>query len=188
MHRIDTAGSVAGAFTDGNPATATPATVVDDDFMNAVQDELVAVIETAGITLEKGTNDQLLEAIIRLQRYDMAISCSDLVTALTTGETKGYAPVTRAFRITASEIPVAGLLVASTSGAVNIDIKKNGVSIFSTQLTIDQDEDDSTDAATPAVLTGTIDFAVGDRVTVDIDGAGTGAKGLVVTLRGRLLP
>src|SRR6266508_5023221 len=60
MHRIDTVGSVApGIFTDTNPAT-----IVDDDWFNAVQSEIVNLIEAAGITLVKGTNTQLLAACV----------------------------------------------------------------------------------------------------------------------------
>ena len=52
-----------GYFTDGNPQTATPATVVSSNWLNAVQDEIVNVILAAGIALVKGTNNQLLLAI-----------------------------------------------------------------------------------------------------------------------------
>lgn len=59
MHRIDTDhATVDHKFTDADPGT-----VVDDDFMNALQEELCAVIEAAGIALVKGTNTQLLAAI-----------------------------------------------------------------------------------------------------------------------------
>lgn len=58
MHRIDTVGNVAGTFTDTNPAT-----IVDDDWLNAVQSEIVNLIEAAGITLVKGTNTQVAAAV-----------------------------------------------------------------------------------------------------------------------------
>lgn len=64
MHRIDTDGHLANAFTDGDPGIGQEATVVDDDFMNAVQEELVNVILTrAGVTLVKNTNTQLGSAL-----------------------------------------------------------------------------------------------------------------------------
>ncbi len=64
MHKIDTDGATAqNEFTDGDPQGGTPATVVDDDWLNAVQEELVNPIEDSGITLAKGTNNQLLQAI-----------------------------------------------------------------------------------------------------------------------------
>lgn len=63
MHRIDSSGSVAGLYSPGNPATGQRATLIDADHLNAIQEELCAVIEDAGLDLEKGTNDQLLAAI-----------------------------------------------------------------------------------------------------------------------------
>lgn len=52
-----------GFFTIGNPSLSVPATVVPAWWLNSVQEELAAVIEAAGITLAKGTNNQLLSAI-----------------------------------------------------------------------------------------------------------------------------
>lgn len=66
MHRIDAPYHVGNRFSAGNPLTGTPATRVDADIMNALVDELVNVIEHAGITLVKGTNDQLKDAIIAI--------------------------------------------------------------------------------------------------------------------------
>lgn len=64
MHRIDGPGATGGnLFTEGNPALGIPATVVTDDWANDVQEEIVNVIEDQGITLVKGTQDQLLSAI-----------------------------------------------------------------------------------------------------------------------------
>lgn len=67
MHRIDgPAAAPGGFFTEGDPGTGTPATVVTDDFMNAVQEELVAVAVSAGDPLDKPTNDQVIKAIRKL--------------------------------------------------------------------------------------------------------------------------
>jgi hypothetical protein len=64
MHRIDSPGATVGnLFTEGNPSLGVPATEVSDDWLNDVQEEIVNVIEDAGITLVKGTQDQLLDAI-----------------------------------------------------------------------------------------------------------------------------
>jgi hypothetical protein len=64
MHRIDTFGHASNLFTDGNPGTGTPATVVDDDWLNAIQEEIVNVILTrAGLPLVKGTNTELGTAL-----------------------------------------------------------------------------------------------------------------------------
>lgn len=64
MYRIDSRGATGdGRFTEGNPTTGTPATVVNAPWMNAVQDEIVNVIEGAGLGLEKTDSTQLLAAI-----------------------------------------------------------------------------------------------------------------------------
>lgn len=65
MHRIDAAGYAAGnLFTDGNPSTGTPATVVDAAWLNDIQENLAQLIEAAGIVLSKGDYTQLLKAIV----------------------------------------------------------------------------------------------------------------------------
>ena len=64
MHRIDHATAAPGnLFTEGNPATATPATTVTDDWLNDVQGNVCDVVETAGIALVKGDYTQLRQAI-----------------------------------------------------------------------------------------------------------------------------
>lgn len=66
MHRIDTSGNVDNRFHPGNPATGQQATRVDQDWLNAVQEEIVGVIDQANIPLEKGNNTQLAAAIVAL--------------------------------------------------------------------------------------------------------------------------
>ncbi len=63
MHRTDAPNHVANLFVDRDPIGGTPGTIVDDDWLNAVQEEVVYVIEQAGIVLAKGTNTQLRQAI-----------------------------------------------------------------------------------------------------------------------------
>lgn len=84
--------------------------------------------------------------------------------------------------MTLSEVR-GSLTTASTSGAVTFDVAVEGDSIFSTALTIDQDETTSTTATTAAVL-GTEDLWDDAEMTFSISGAGTGAKGPKVTLIG----
>lgn len=65
MHRIDAAGfSVGNLFTDGNPSTGTPATVVDAAWLNDLQENVAQLVEAAGIVLSKGDYTQLLKAIV----------------------------------------------------------------------------------------------------------------------------
>lgn len=104
------------------------------------------------------------------------VACSDLTTDITAGTSKGYFRAPFAMQNMTFR---ASLIDASSSGAITIDINKNGSTILSTKLTIDATEKTSTTAATPYVATST-SCADDDEYTVDIDGAGTDAKGLIV--------
>ena len=55
-----------GFFTAGNPATSTPATILDADWFNAIMLELLNVLAAAGITPAKGTNNQVAASIAAL--------------------------------------------------------------------------------------------------------------------------
>ncbi|HDL6960529.1 TPA: tail fiber protein [Yersinia enterocolitica] len=73
MHRIDTPtaqvdkfGAGKNGFTRGNPQTGVPATALDDDYFDAVQEELAGVVEAAGFVLNKADRAQLLAAIKHL--------------------------------------------------------------------------------------------------------------------------
>ena len=70
MHRIDTKtaqkdkfGAGKNGFTRGNPQTGTPATDLDDDYFDMLQEELCSVVEASGASLDKGRHDQLLTAL-----------------------------------------------------------------------------------------------------------------------------
>jgi hypothetical protein len=63
MHRTDASGNASNLFTDGNAGSGVPATVVDDDWLNAVQEEICNAVEADGTTLVKGTNTQLRSAL-----------------------------------------------------------------------------------------------------------------------------
>jgi hypothetical protein len=55
-----------GFFTNGNPGTGTPATVVDADFLNMVQEELRAIVVAGGLTPSKTTLTQVRDALALL--------------------------------------------------------------------------------------------------------------------------
>lgn len=58
-----TALGTVGYFTDGNPATGVPATIVPAEFFNSVMLELMNAITGAGLPLSKSTTNQLYTAI-----------------------------------------------------------------------------------------------------------------------------
>ncbi|WP_055135552.1 hypothetical protein [Pseudomonas corrugata] len=104
MHRIDGPGAtVDNKFTEGDPVSAVPATVVTDDWLNAVQEEVVAVIASAGLTLNKANNAQLLAAItqkisnaIPASPPDASTTVKGLVELATATETAAGTDTTRA--------------------------------------------------------------------------------------------
>lgn len=113
----------------------------------------------------------------------IGVAMSDETTAITTGTGKVTIHAPYAFTLTAVRAEVN---TVSSSGAITVDINEGagaGTSVLSTKLTIDQSEETSTTAATAAVIS---DSAIADdgRITFDVDGAGTGAKGLKVWLYG----
>lgn len=70
MHRIDTStaqkdkfGAGKNGFTRGNPQTGTPATDLDDDYFDSIQEELAAIVEASGAALDKSKRNQVLTAM-----------------------------------------------------------------------------------------------------------------------------
>jgi hypothetical protein len=109
------------------------------------------------------------------------VALSDEATAITTGTAKVTMRAPYAFSITS--IPRASLSTVSSSGIPTVDINVAGSSILTNKLTIDASEKTSTTAATAATLTNNPTNVSDDaEITFDIDVAGTGAKGLKVTI------
>lgn len=110
----------------------------------------------------------------------MQLAASDEGTALTTGTAKVTARVVGARTLAGVR---ASLSTAQASGSTfTVDINKNGTTVLSTKLTIDNTEKTSVTAAAAAVISVT-SFADDDEVSVDIDQIGDGtAKGLKVSL------
>jgi hypothetical protein len=111
----------------------------------------------------------------------IGIAVGDETSTITTGTAKTTFRMPHAMTLTAVR---ASLTTASSSGTPTVDINENGSTILSTKITIDANETTSTTAATPPVIS---DAALADdaEITIDIDVAGTGAKGLKVWLIGR---
>lgn len=95
MHRIDTntkAVDLFGAgkhgYKNGDQALGVPATDLDAAVFNAVQEEIVGVIEAAGIALVKGDHTQLTSAIRRM------ITGGDLKDSVRVASTANIAALT----------------------------------------------------------------------------------------------
>lgn len=108
----------------------------------------------------------------------ITLAISDETTDLTTGTAKITFRMPFACTVTAVR---ASLSTTSSSGNPTFDINENGTTILSTKLSIDASEKTSTTAATAAVIS---DASIADdaEITIDIDTAGTGAKGAKITI------
>jgi hypothetical protein len=119
-----------------------------------------------------------VESQASIQDY-MIISVSADNTDLQTGT--GLVTLRAPFAMTLYQIPRASLSTNGTS-QTTVDINIGGTTIMNTnKLTIDANEGTSTSAATAAALTTTT-ITDDQQITIDVDQAGTGARGLKVTL------
>ena len=106
------------------------------------------------------------------------IALSDMTTAITTGTSKAGWIVP--FNGTITDV-FSGLVGSqSSSGPVTVDGKISGTSIFSTLPSIDVNEDTSLTGVAAVLSTSSV--TKGQVLTFDITAAGTGAKGLIITL------
>ena len=162
-----------GETTVSNTDTGSGVAVTDEH----IQDVVGALLADGGVDF---TYDDAGNTITNKIKTVIAIACSDETTAITTGAAKVTFRMPHAMTLTEVR---ASLSTASSSGNPAIDVNEGGASIFSTTLTIDSGEKTSTTAATPAVIS---DASLADdaEITIDIDTAGTGAKGLKVYLIG----
>lgn len=60
---VDKFGAGKHGFTAGNPATGTPSTQLNETWFDSIQEEICAVIESAGLVLDAENRSQLLQAI-----------------------------------------------------------------------------------------------------------------------------
>lgn len=104
-------------------------------------------------------------------------------TALVVGDGKLYYPIPEllnGYTVLRGDI---SLQTASSSGSVTVQAALDGVDLFSTRPVCPATVDDSTDATgTRGIVAAEKILRTGMRLRVDIDGAGTGAKGLVLNL------
>ena len=112
----------------------------------------------------------------------LCFAIGDETTAITTGTAKLTFHLPRTFVPT---VIFGGLSTASTSGEVIVDINEAGTSVMTTnKLKWDANEKTTdTYSGTAATLTDT-SWARYAEMTIDIDSAGTGAKGLKVYIEG----
>jgi len=177
--------------TTGNPHSTTASDVgaVANSLVDAKGDLVTATADNTPARLAVGgTNGHRLEVASGESTglkwapdpVVLAVAVSDETTAITTGTAKVTFRMPFAMTLTAVR---ASLAVASSSGLPTFDINEGGSTILSTKLSIDASEKTSTTATTAAVISDTA-LADDAEITIDIDVAGTGAKGAKVYLIG----
>lgn len=110
-------------------------------------------------------------------------------SAITVGDGKAYWRVPSTLNGMDLVSVAAALTAVSSSGIPTVQIHNltQAADMLTTKLTIDASETDSSTAAAAAVIdTANDDVATGDMLRIDIDVAGTGAKGLMVEMQFRL--
>lgn len=113
---------------------------------------------------------------------EIGFACSDETTALTIGSGKVQMVMPYSMSLTGV---LCSVTTAPSGSTLIVDINNNGVSVFSTQPTIDSIEFATLTAATPAVITGS-SLLLGSTIRVDIDqvGASIAGAGLKVWMLG----
>lgn len=122
--------------------------------------------------------DVIQTALKPIEQFVIALS--DETTSITTGNAKMSWAYGYDFTIT--EIYTILGQAQSSSGAVTVDVNKNGSTILSTKPSIDANE--STSLTGTAAVISTATSTKGDIFTADVDAAGTGAKGLKLIVVG----
>lgn len=123
----------------------------------------------------------------------VSVYAIEALTAITTGDGKAYFRIPTA--LNGMNLVMAGAAVVTTSSSGNPTVQiargrqANATSahtfadMLSTRITIDATEYDSKDATTaPVIDTANDDVLTGDLIRVDVDVAGTGTTGLIVTM------
>jgi hypothetical protein len=163
-------------------------TVVSASDTVAGKVELATIAETSTgtDTTRAVTPDSLSGSIFGQSSVGILVSDPN-GSAITTGDGKAYIRIpSRINGFNLTEV-AASVSTVSSSGLVTVQIRRvrsgTPVDMLSTAITIDANETDSSTAATAAVInTSNDDIATADQIYIDIDGAGTGTKGLFVTL------
>lgn len=105
--------------------------------------------------------------------------------ALTTGDGKAFYRVPSTLDGMDLIAVAAAVTTVSSSGVVSVALYNvtQTADMLDTNVTIDANEKDSSDATAPAVIDAYAQVTTGDQIRIDIDGAGTGAKGLIVEMQ-----
>jgi hypothetical protein len=157
-------------------------TTVGENFFHLTNPSYLSYPQiNADNTVTALTPSQLLTAIGGTREYVVLVA-SDEASYLTTGANKVVYHLPFNYAITGIQATLTAPQLTGT--VVTVDILKNGASIFSTPITIDNNSTTSVGASVPFVI-ATPNFASGDVISVSVNQIGTvAATGLKVTLIG----
>jgi hypothetical protein len=113
--------------TNGNPASSTPATVWPAYQYNAIQDELIAIIDAAGITHDKTNWAQIIQALKRL--YGGNVTTAINTTTTLTLDNCGLVLCDATSGNVTLTLPAANTLANAEYQFVRIDTTANTVTI-----------------------------------------------------------
>ncbi len=169
MHRTDGDANVSNLFSDGDVSIPRPPTQVDKDWLNAVQEQLCNFITGRGITLVKGSNDQLTTALAAVTRVNATLASG------WTGAASIY-PVPRYYKDAVGVVHLEGSAAHSSDGAgVTMFTLPTGFRPASNFTCVVQQSDTSLcrltigsdGTVTPATLTGTGTAVGTNQVHID---------------------
>jgi hypothetical protein len=184
---------VSGSWTDyAVIGSSTGAYVATDTIWDTKGDLAAATGADAASKLAAGTNNKVLTADssqstgLKWQfTKDIEVKIFDDATAVTTGENKLVICIPTSLGGCDLTAVAAFVSTNSSSGLPSVGVRNvtTANEMLSTNITIDANEATSYTAATPPVIDGSHkSVSTGDLIAIDVDGAGTGAKGLGVIL------
>jgi hypothetical protein len=117
-----------------------------------------------------------------LESFELAISDEATAITVATGVMSWFLP----YDFTLTEVFLGLGAAQSSSGAVTADMKQNGTTVFTTKPSVGASQNTSLTGtgSVQAVLAITA-LSKGDKMTVDVSAAGTGAKGGKLVVIGR---
>ncbi len=175
---------IGAALTDTGLAVVTPNDGADTIDIN-VPAASAGTTSTGTSTTEAVTPDGLAGSIFGTKTVTILVS-DPAGSAITVGDGAAYWRVPSTLNGMNLVAVAAALTTVSSSGIPTVQIYNltQTADMLTTKLTIDASETDSSTAATAAVIdAANDDVATGNMLRIDIDVAGTGAKGLMVEMQ-----
>jgi hypothetical protein len=156
---------------------------------------IASEVDTGTSTILAVTPDALAGS--EFGQVEVQMVAFDFTTAVATGDGKFYFHIATGSKLIGMNLidAIAAVITVSSSGLPTVDIARCApvatgnpcsgtvADVLSTNLTIDANEDSSDTATTAAVIAGASDDVIVDQTwRIDVDVAGTGTQGLIVTL------